>query len=202
MTSIREFVVRYRSIAEPGPCRDTYYWWHALDTILMEMCAVRPDHVNVSQVYAKVSIINRVYRANLHMGTDSPEWKVAEAFVENNADEVIAPLRRMRAFDNQTLATVSQCHGDLLNIAHRATNKHPISFCSKYLAFHFPSVVPIYDSLSRTNAQTLTQGQKTTGDGEYTDHCQRVLLLLKALGDEGIASPQLKLIDCILYGSG
>src|SRR5262245_21802212 len=110
MQTIDEFVEAYRKIAGPGASRDAAYWWREMDRVLTEMCRAHPDHEDVYEVFAKVSIINRMYRANLQMGANDPEWLVSQALVDNRADRIIAPLRTLDSFSATTLSAVVQVH--------------------------------------------------------------------------------------------
>lgn len=85
--TIRQFIQAYRRIAKSPEMKDELYWWHELDSVLVEMCTALPKHKNLNEVYRKVALINRAYRAKLEMGPDGPELKVAKAFVKKDIDK-------------------------------------------------------------------------------------------------------------------
>ena len=79
-----------------------------------------------------------------------------------------------------------------------------LSFASKYLSFHVPRVVPIYDSLSNKEGRRYARGRVTSAlpgsaAEQYRWHTASVLFLANHLRKQGI-EPDVKLIDVVLYG--
>lgn len=199
--TIQQFVRRYRKLASSAKLRDAEYYWHGLDAMLIAMCQKAPLHTDFVEVYGKVALVNRAYRANLHMGPNEPEKLVAEALYKKKVDGVFAPLRVLDAFNTKTLPAVVKAHASLVELAHDAVNKNVVSFCSKYLSFHFPHLVPVFDSKAVDSARKLTRDEmKAGGEWEFERHCERVAHLVSVLVADGTEKPDLKLIDFLLYG--
>jgi hypothetical protein len=184
------------------------YWWEPLDRPILTACRMMPNHVANEEVFAKIALVNRVYRANLHLGTTNAEWKLAELLVRMKFDNTIAQLRKLKSFSNKTKASVIAAHEDFVKIAYKVTKRVENSFCAKYLSSHFPAVLPIFDSKSYATSWKLKGGSlgKDLYDNnrncDYGYHCEAILLLITDLRREGISNPNLKLIDSILYESG
>jgi len=134
------------------------------------------------------------------------EWRLAKTFVRANIDNELLLLKHIRRFNRNSIDTIVQTHETLIQIVYTITRRTQNSFCSKYLSFHFPKIVPIFDSYSYTTSWNLTGRQvKATRFDEnrnydYGYHCEAVLLLVEALLRSGINNPDLKLVDCVLYG--
>jgi hypothetical protein len=198
MNTLQEFVETYRSAG---------YRWKEIDQVLRRMCQESPEHVQVPDVYAKVALINRAYRANVQMGAKDAEWKVAERLVDRRADEFISPLLALSCFNHETIARVVDAHQQLVKIVHSVTGRITDSFASKYLSFHAPDVVPLFDGHSEEVAQRLVgdrvrrESYRGNVNQRYAHHCEAVLLLVDILGEHGIADPKLKQIDCAIYGT-
>ena len=201
--NFEEFFLAYKLQAENG-C----YSWSALDRAIMGVCSARPLHEDVGEVYAKIRIINRAYLANLQFGTQDAEWKLAEKFVECKVDHIIESVRPISNLTIKSLPILLDAHEALVNIAHQVTKKVQNSFVSKYLHFHFPDAVPIFDSYAYDAAWKLAeppQSQFVLYDHrlnrDYGYYCGSILQIMAILSDYGVESPNLKLLDVILYGS-
>jgi hypothetical protein len=184
------------------------YWWEPQDRPVIWACTKEmPNHSNVNEVFAKVSLVNRLYRANLHMGAKSAEWKVAETLVNERFDMSLSALRALSAFDPASLPTVLDAHECLVKIARSVTERTENSFAAKYLSFHFPAVVPIFDNNAYATGWKLV-GRRLSSElytnrlnCDYGYHCEAILLLVDHLKEHGVNEPNLKLIDNVLYDS-
>jgi hypothetical protein len=67
--------------------------------------------------------------------------EVAKTFV-SGADRVMQPLRALSSLDRRNLRQVVGCHTQLMDRVKKVTGTWTVSFCSKYLSFHFPDVAP------------------------------------------------------------
>jgi hypothetical protein len=184
------------------------YSWAALDRALVNVCAASPLHVQVDEVSVKIAIINRMYRANLQYGAKDAERKVAEKFVKNHADAIVAPLRKSSNFSSKSLRYLLDAHEKLVDLTRQVTKKVHNSFLSKYLHFHFPSVVPIFDKYAYNASWELAplpiakyaQYDKRLNQ-DYACHCASLLQIMKELKDRDVKSPSVKLLDVLLYGA-
>jgi hypothetical protein len=197
MNTLDDFVEAYQS---------TDYSWEAMDQVIICMCDENPGHTEVSEVYAKVAIINRAYRANMQMGAKNAEWNVAKLLVDQEADKFIAPLRALPRFDRETISEIVFAHESLVQLVDTVTDRIANSFASKYLSFHALDVVPLFDSNSYKVVQQLVGDRvrrelyRGNANWKYGYHCEAVLLLVETLCDHGIDNPNLKLVDCVIYG--
>jgi hypothetical protein len=83
MATIEEFLAKYQEVKEARKKRDPKHWWIVpLDQVILDACARQRDHKDVSEVYTKVALVNRMYRAKLLLKGGDAEWEVARAFVE------------------------------------------------------------------------------------------------------------------------
>ena len=150
-------------------------------------------------------MINQVYRANLQMSKSGAEWKLAEYLVKNNFDKIIAPLKSIKKFDEKTIDTIIRIHGIFVRLTNRALKKHANSFCSKYLSFHFPKIIPIFDNRAYTAAWKLVGSEledisfERLINADYAYYCASVHKLIEYLKNNGIKKPNLKIIDVLLY---
>jgi hypothetical protein len=193
MKTVSELIAKYRQVE---------YWWHALDEPILELCSRYPEHTDPRIVFGKVALINRVYRANVQMGTRNAEWKVAVAFVEARLNPTMDTLRKHTDLAESSLPALLDAHQQLVEITLRATGRVTESFCSKYLSFHFPQLAPLFDTLAEKTAKRLplTFPPSTRAlNARYRDHCARILKLVATLRTAGIAEPNLKKLDYVLY---
>jgi hypothetical protein len=205
----RGFVSLYKEVASDWKKKDKgEHWWICpLNQMVEDLCQ-RNRRRDASSIYAKVAVINRVYRTNLHRRVTGkvkfPEFAVAEQFAKA-ADPAMNRLRSLRSLTAETLPHIVCCHIKLMELVKAITKTWEVSFCSKYLSFHFPQVAPIYDSYASASATELVpaipvpEGCNEFHEWEYGRHCLRVLQLLATLKSSGVARPNLRILDFVLY---
>jgi hypothetical protein len=207
LKQIKDFIQAYRNVDRNV---DDYYYFKHLDQAILTACRKNPAHNDASEVFAKIVLINRTYRANLDRYLDRPikdvEWRLAEKFVDGNIDKELLPLKNIRRFNRNSIDTIVQVHEKLVQLAYTITKRTQNSFCSKYLSFHFLKTVPIFDSHSYDASWRLVGNQVKAArfdenrNFDYGYHCEAILLLVEVLLRRGIKNPDLKLVDCVLYG--
>lgn len=183
-----------------------------LDEALLGVCRAYPAHTDTDVVFSKVAIINRAYRANLRfVGTDA-EKNIAKAFVKNGLDSELTPLAGMAVLNAESLPTLVHIHGRVVSIVRKVTHQVDNSFVSKYLHFHLPAVVPVFDVNAYAKSWELAGFEKKSNKSEwekwnslenydYGFHCASVVILLDRLRANGIDAPSLRLMDVLLYGA-
>lgn len=182
------------------------YYFRQIDEAILHACRKNPSHNKKEEVFAKIALINRTYGANLdrYLGREA-EWRLAERFVHKKLDSRLLPLKEIRRFNRNSIDTIVQTHEELVKVTYSITKRVQNSFCSKYLSFHFPKIIPIFDSYSYTASWNLVGKQVKAArfdenwNYDYGYHCEAVLLLVEALFRSGIKNPDLKLVDCVLY---
>lgn len=205
---LREFINLYKDAKTDWERRKGHHWWIGpMNETLEKICQSKPENTDVAEVFKQVAFVNRVYRANLELKTKhskDPEWDVANSFV-GSANSIMTQLGRLGMFNRKNLRMIVTYHEKLVKLVQRVTRTDEVSFCSKYLSFHFPSTVPIFDSKSAESARSIVASVRSRlsasiKDGtEYDHHCQRVLLLMEKLKRAIRGEPELRLVDYILY---
>lgn len=185
----------------------TEYWWEPLDRPIQWACRTMAGHTNQEEVFGKIALVNRTYRTNLHLGASGAEWKLAGVYVDKRVDNILAPLARIKEFSRDSLPPVVEAHERLVRLSYAVTKRVQNSFCAKYLSFHFPHAVPIFDNKAYNTSWRLVGRQLPNNpypenwNSDYIYHCQAILLLMDYLRQQGYKDPNLKLIDNVLYKS-
>ena len=191
-------------LSEYNKARGDYYFKY-LDETLFDLCKKFPDHTDEQKVFAKVAIINNVYRANLHMSGRGAEQRLAAHLVKVKFDDKIELLRNMSAFDKATINDIVRIHGYFVRLTDNLLGKRAISFCSKYLNFHFPNIVPIFDSRAYKTIWRYVGAELNHLDyddkinADYAYFCDAILEIVKILEANHVKHPSLKIIDVLLY---
>lgn len=196
--SLKSFLRAYQEVK---------YDWKPLDEVIFRACREMRSHRSQPKIFAKIALINRTYRANLGRGSGVQwvEWKVANEYIKERTDSILAPLSKVKVFSRTSLPVVLEAHERFVQITHKVTNRVENSFCSKYLSFHFPDVVPIFDNKAYDTSRRLVRNQLKKGLGanrwnfHYIRHCGALLILIDYLRDHGYRNPKLKRIDNVLY---
>jgi hypothetical protein len=194
---IGKFINNYKK------CKGDYYFKY-LDEAIFFLCKKYPDHFDVDQVGSKVTLINRSYRANIQTSKKGAEWELAKCLVENKFDETISPLETIIAFNGNTFSDIVAIHGKFTQLVKRTLKIQANSFCSKYLYFHFPNIIPIFDSRAYKSSRELVGNDIETGydhlaNNDYAYFCAAILRLIESLKVNGVQNPNLKIIDFVLY---
>jgi hypothetical protein len=135
------------------------------NAILYDMCEKNPLHIDSAVVRAKISIIGKVYSASIERGVTKKEGdasvatKVALAVVKkgNFLDGKIRVLRELENVTPENIHFLFEAHAYLNSIFYNVTSMNKPSLASKYLHFHAPRVVFIYDSLASKAIEIKTK---------------------------------------------
>lgn len=149
---------------------DPDYYYRYIDEAISRVFQKYPRHTSLEQVFAKISLVNRVYRANIERKRKGAEWELAEHLVDNKFDNTITPLKKIRKFDAGTLPEIVGVHERFVNIAKKALRVRAASFCSKYLHFHCPMIIPIFDSRAYETAWKLVGKEINDSDDDISDY--------------------------------
>jgi hypothetical protein len=177
--------------------------WGKFNSILYKMCRTMPNHVNESEVRAKVVMIARAYAAGLERHVEDGLRGVAEKVVPKlvgahrwlDADLAqLAGPAKDRVPRLELVETLTRIHGRFLACLDSVTRSGhgPRSFASKYLHFHLP-VFPIYDSrtVARIRASGVGRWQRpwtedhpkhSEADWYYWRHCVRIGYIVECWG--------------------
>jgi hypothetical protein len=183
--------------------------WRQVDDCLYDFVSQHPGHVEFGDVYAKVYMINRLYRANMHLHIAESELaeRLHQHLKESNwLDESVAELNEYPGLDDEALDKVVTYHKRLLELGREWARADLDSFFSKYLHFHCRKVVPIYDNRAWDALGMHTVSSALPGRAPYYENfCRRFLRLYKQ-GQDLVQGHGLELnvrsLDYYLYSFG
>lgn len=159
--------------------------WTPLTRVLYDLCEKHPDHNRNAEIAAKVLLIGRSHAAAVERGVrnepgairDTTRFyrhRIATPIRRSGIDVHIAKLRDIGTISPENAATVLAAHVRLTDVIASSINFRKRSFISKYLHFHAPLAVPIYDSLAAAALRRYVVGRVTVPahwkayDREYT----------------------------------
>lgn len=125
------------------------------------MCEEHPRHIQVGTVAGKVWLIGRSYAAAVERRTVPAgashvsiegfyKDQVAPALISSDIDQKLDLVRQHTELSGESLLAVLDAHHHLVTVLRRFTHQDKRSLASKYLHFHAPMQVPIYDSVAAT----------------------------------------------------
>jgi hypothetical protein len=171
--------------------------WTFGDRILYRMCEEHPAHEKVEVVVGKVWLIGRSHAAAVErrviptdtdrVGNDAfYEFHVAPALIKSDLDLKIQHVRQHPEFSREALPAILEAHQHLLALFEQITKQQKRSLASKYLHFHAPAQVPIYDSIAaRMLLRIMPKRRMKRGvPGEFDAPYMRFSLLMLDLREE------------------
>lgn len=180
------------------------------NNVLYEMCEKCPGHkdAKIGEIASKLNLIGRSYSASIERGVKGFKIaSIARAMQESDLDEHIGRLRSIELVDVDNLDELLKAHKRLTELFFDATKRHKRSLASKYLHFHAPKAVFIYDS--KVNKAVRTELKKLGAikkrrfdqddgfDDSYAGFVRRILLYRDEVLKDKTASP--REIDKKLY---
>lgn len=169
--------------------------WQYGNSVLYNMCAQEPYHNKKDVIIGKLWLIGRSYSAALERrktgdGCDSTEFYadvVAPKMLEigDELDRRIGVLKEYDRLTDDNLDSLLSTHMFLTDVFNQLTKLDKRSLASKYLHFHSPNAVYIYDSRAsnairkvvRKNKYQLYKHYSCGCDTIYADFCVRALNL-------------------------
>jgi len=128
--------------------------------VLYQMCANQPRHDDRNIVYSKLWIIGRAYSATIERGAPRGFniMQTVDLIVENNLNidqqiAGIANILRPEMDDIPNILIVLQAHKYFTDMLHATTGLYKRSLASKYLHFHSPQSVFIFDAFANANVR-------------------------------------------------
>lgn len=173
------------------------YLWGIGNQVLYEMCGKYPAQQDVEAVANKFWLIGRAYAASLERRQTSNEplpstgddfyRRFAQAYVNAQLDAVFAPLWTYdEGITEDNLLHILDVHSRVSSILKAVTGQWKISLASKYLHFHFPTLIFIYDSRAAAGLrQYVPRWPKVPLQAvpEYSRFCAAMLLLRNAIAE-------------------
>jgi hypothetical protein len=152
--------------------------WDLSNQVLYDLCRTHPRHRDDAVIIAKVRLIGRTYAAAIERrqgrrdvaGDDFYLDVVAPEMRRSRVDRLFAPLRRLRRPDADAVLPV---HARLTAVFERITGHEKRALASKYLHFHFPRAVYLFDERADravrrlTGAGRINASDRGSGDPAY-----------------------------------
>ncbi|AWB56226.1 hypothetical protein [Colwellia sp. Arc7-D] len=151
------------------------------NSVLYNMCENKLLHDDIDVIKSKLWIIGRSYAASIERKAGS-EFKIedaAEILKSSEIDAKIAKLRKIGRPTKDNIIHLLSAHNYLVGLFKKATGLDKRSLASKYLHFHAPKSVFIYDSIVRNKLRKKFNGKRfpitKKFDDEYESHLLRCL---------------------------
>lgn len=176
---------------------DTSDVWTFGNSILYRMCEENPEHKEFGIVAGKLLLIGRSYGAAVErrrvisadtkrVSTDEFYNYIAAKMIESNLDGVLMRVREHGEFSREGLRVTLEAHQFLISLLQPLTNQRNRSLASKYLHFHAPAQVPIFDNIASGELFRLMSRHRLTAemDNQFDALYERFSLLLLDLREE------------------
>lgn len=169
--------------------------WEFGNNILYKMCKESPKHNNSDVVVGKIWLIGRSYAAAIERRKDGRKtgdfyFDVVAPEMEKISKELDKKIKELSQSASEDFIKLICTHKFLTKTFNKISHLQKRSLASKYLHFHCPEKVFIYDSrardaihklVERPNKSILNNLQPDKFDKEYGDFVCRVLELKKLL---------------------
>jgi hypothetical protein len=161
--------------------------WLFANEVLYNLCKEHPSHDDVSKIIAKIWLIGRSYaapiergRASLGSSEDFYTNSVGPVLRDSEIDKLICEAKG-KTPDEFSLQQLIDAHGALTETFKKISNMNNRSLASKYLHFHLPEFVYIYDSRANVAIKKLNkmfgvpERKFEGGDAEYRCFSEKCL---------------------------
>ena len=165
--------------------------WGVGNEALYALCRKYPEHHRVDEIVAKVWLIGRSYAAAIERrraagkssGDDFYVDRVGPKIRGARIDRWLAPLRGLTRPD---AALVVPAQARLTELFREVSGTEKRSLASKYLHFHFPRAVYIFDERASRGIRRVTDAQhlRQLPFKEFDDTYARFYLRCHAFHDE------------------
>lgn len=174
--------------------------WEYGNSVLYRMCEEEPDHKQIDVIVGKIWLIGRSYAVAIErrknavvVGDDFYYDVVAPKLLDigPELDDRITRLRKSKGLIRDEIKLVLSTHKFLIDIFYELTGLEKRSLASKYLHFHCPEKLFIYDSRVRVAIKKLVKRPDkgiltnvSDYDPEYGDFVCRMLELQEYLDEQ------------------
>lgn len=171
--------------------------------VLYKLVEDYPSNTNYDEIVAKFWIIGRTYAAAIERRSNKDDTPgdfyydyVAPTIANSELESRINDIKNANYSEitEDVLKKILSVHGYLVNLIKGITGKEKRSLASKYLHFHLPNLVFIYDSRVASVIGKFIQGN-TKGldideewDSVYARFAYKAFEIYKKLKDDGFAS--------------
>jgi hypothetical protein len=138
--------------------------WDTGNTVLYRLCAREPKHTKDAVIVAKLWLIGRSYAAAIERGVsgkysgDKLYTQLATRVLKGSKIDTI--LAGVRALRRPEVDTVALAHKAIVKVFRRISGHDNPSLASKYMHFHCPRIVYIYDSRAMSAIRRVTKPVK------------------------------------------
>lgn len=144
--------------------------WDWGNSVLYNMCKNEPYHRDIGKAFGKMWIIGRSYSASIERGAgvhrensiDFYSEKVGPMLVNSELDSWIKELKKIKRITHDNSELLLEIHLNFVKEIKSITNKNKRSLASKYLHFHAPDSVFIYDSIANAEIRSILREDKPT----------------------------------------
>ena len=135
--------------------------------VLYRMCEEQPLHTVTNIIRDKIWLIGRAYSAAIERkaGKDFNSSVAADVIKASDIDTQISMLRAIKRPTIENLHILLTAHKKLTEIFKEVTGLEKRSLASKYLHFHAPKAVFIYDSIAKRKLLEIVGKQKFDVEG-------------------------------------
>jgi hypothetical protein len=165
--------------------------------VLYRMCREKPLHDDIDVIKAKFLIIGRVYSAAIERkaGPNFKPYTNPDVWRRIQSSEIDRHIHKLNHIDRITFDNAPilfEAHYQLTSLLKDITGINKRSLASKYLHFHSPKSVFIYDSLANKGVrQKLSKKYDLTGnfDDEYEGFVYRCIDFRDAMLESKLGFP-------------
>lgn len=181
--------------------------------VLYRMCREKPLHTDLDIVSSKLWLIGRSYSAAIErrVGKDFSMETAAKLLINSNIDELIRKIISIERPTESNIHEILNAHRCFVDIIAKETIIEKRSLASKYLHFHSPKSVFLYDSRAKNRIREILRPIKRRFiilhqfDKEYTAFSYRCIyyrdnILEKKLGE--LVSPRRLDMELLGYSEG
>lgn len=183
------------------------------NSILYKMVEDYQSNADIDSVVAKIWLIGRSYSASVERRKNKSKTSngdfyydyVGPAICRSNIDSKISALRSETTITENTITEVCELHKCLMDILQKQTEMDKRSLASKYLHFHLPGIVFIYDSRVQSVISSFVDGKGRIGippnvDEIYYRYCLKAFEVYKNVNSDprftGMCLP--RIVDNVL----
>lgn len=167
--------------------------------VLYDMCKKYPHHDDTDIIVSKIWLIGRSYAAAIERRRNTKDEEISEDFMYNKVapalkrrakklDRMIDELNALEGDYKDNAKTVLELHKYLTDIFEDITGLEKRSLASKYLHFHCPDKVLIYDNRAKEAARMTVHHPdvnpkwKNKYDEQYADFYARIIAMVDEIG--------------------
>lgn len=144
---------------------------------LYKMCEEQPLHNDIGVIHGKIWLIGHAYSASVSRTKEVQKFKgvdfikevVAPAIKRSGIDHWILSIKDIERVTLDNYERILYVHHKLVGVLEEVTGHSKRSLASKYLHFHLPKSVFIYDSIANKEIRTLVTSKRYLYPRGYDD---------------------------------